>query len=106
MAALEMPFVPLSARYGFRPHLRAWGREHSEARHSGTGYGAWGNCQRDEKLRCACPGGSTKPCCDTATQEDFLCNACREHCFAVDPQGGRHRFIDLYGPARGNPKFT
>jgi hypothetical protein len=95
-------FAPFSARYGLRSHLRAWGRDHFIARHSGTGYSGWGNCERAEVARCACPGSrSRKRCCDRATQEDFLCDACREHCWASDGNGIKVRLIDVHGSAAG-----
>lgn len=103
MTATTKPWAPFSERYGFRTHLWAWGREHSYARHGGDGYGMWGNCERDERRRCACPGSQRPACCATATQEDLLCDACRDHCVAVDEARVYYRFIDLYGPSVGQP---
>ena len=36
----------------------------------------------DERFRCACPvDRRTAPCWRKATQEDMLCDRCREECF-------------------------
>lgn len=96
--------VPFSYRYGLRSHLKAWGDDHFIARHSGTGYAAWGNCERREILRCICPGGNArarKRCCDRASGEDMLCDACRDHCHGVTPGGTLVAFVEVYGSARG-----
>jgi hypothetical protein len=87
-------WVPFSHRYGRNkrycddfPH---WTKRHS-ANHTGP------DCSGSERLRCACPGSQFAPpgCCARATQEDRLCDACREHCWAFAGDTSRHRLIDL-----------
>lgn len=49
-------------------------------------------------LRCICPSSPGHPrCADRASQEDRLCDPCREHCVAVDNSARYHRLIDVYG---------
>ena len=91
-----------SSRYGFRSHLdaRLRDREHFGSRHSLADDGE--GCERHQLLRCACPGSQgrcVQRCCQRATQEDRLCDECRNWCVAIDGQRVYHRFIDLYGVA-------
>ncbi len=75
-------FVRFTHRYGLRSHLQAQGEDHFIARHSGTGYDrGWGDCERSDLRRCGCC--SLNPdhrCCQTATQEDGICDECRRWC--------------------------
>lgn len=93
--------ILFSARYGLRSHLDTWGRDSYECRHSHKPEDrGWGNCERDQRFRCACPGGSRRfsPCCQRATAEDRLCDGCRRWCVAIDDDSGSYRrFIGLYG---------
>ena len=64
----------------------------------------------DPRFRCVCPGGDpmrgvpagARACKQRASQEDRLCDACREYCWAVRTGAGeaftRVRLVDLYGP--------
>lgn len=93
-----LDFVSFSDRYGLRSEERGWGREHWTARHADHGIVSFGCCPPDPKRVCACPGSSGKrQCCEVATAEDLLCDACREHCWAIDDSKTYHRLIDVYG---------
>lgn len=98
----QAQWVPFSDRYGYRTHLDGLGRIFFSCRHThddkdGAG---WSHCERDQRLRCACPGSPGHPrCCQRASQEDRLCDACRDWCVAIDSAQVYHRFIDLYAAA-------
>jgi hypothetical protein len=89
-------YVPLSHRYGFAS-MEATARWQS--RHSSKS----GHYPAEELLRCICPASGTtltdSRCLERASQEDRLCDACREHCWAVDNANGQHRLVDVYGAA-------
>lgn len=99
-----MPDRPLfTSRYGLRTHLDGWGKPAYASRHTHDKQAdsePWGQCERDQRLRCACPGSPQREqCCHRATQEDRLCDACRDWCVAVDGERVYHRLIDVYGAA-------
>lgn len=72
-------FVPLPARWGLCSH--SLGASHFSARHSGTGHDAYANCERSKLRRCGCcPIVFSHRCCQTATQEDGICDECRRWC--------------------------
>lgn len=58
-----------------------------------------------EQHACVCPGTSVEgdpiTCRLRATQEDFLCDPCREHCVAVDSAGVFHHLASLPSARRG-----
>lgn len=94
-----------SERYGLVSETRAWGREHWTARHADHGIVQFTCCPPEPIKACACPGprtgsGGRRQCCEIATAEDLLCDACREHCWGIDNTKVYHRFIDVYGTER------
>lgn len=85
-------FRPLfSQRYGKRLHgpgeILAYSRHGEVESHDSR-------CQ-DGQLQCACPGIRSRRCCQPMTQEDLLCDACRQWCVAIDSVGVYHRLRDL-----------
>lgn len=53
-----------------------------------------------ERVRCLCPGTTRLEsadcrCRQRATQEDTLCDECRDWCIAIDSEQRIHRLIDL-----------
>lgn len=90
---------PLSHRYGFASFEDAarWDGMAWRSRHCADNPSA----PEAPLFRCLCPGSpSRNQCAIRASQEDRLCDACREHCVAVDDSGRYHRLIDVYGAAR------
>lgn len=96
-------WVPFSHRYGiaapervaamldsdFIPRSDFWRVRHALCFQDDTVPGVF---------RCTCPGSFGRQQCHVrASQEDRLCDACREHCWAVDNWDRRHRLVDLYG---------
>lgn len=91
-------WVPFSHRYGITTPLNAarWDTATWRFRHSDE----VANGFAPELYRCVCPGTSARRrCADRASQEDRLCDACREHCVAVDSVGKYHRLVDVHGAA-------
>ena len=89
-------WVPFSSRYGLVKE--PWGRLHWTARHADHGIVRFSCCPPDQRQACACPGsGGARQCCEVATHEDLMCDACREHCVAVDVRGNYHSFVSVYG---------
>lgn len=84
-------WVPFSARYGLTARdVLEFG--HMSARHCRDLHE---ECEPDDRLRCVCPGTPGHGCCARATQEDRLCEACREFCWAIDSRRAYHRLIDV-----------
>jgi hypothetical protein len=58
----------------------------------------------DDSHRCVCPGrvphvidsNPPDPCIQRATQEDILCDECREWCVAIDNAGVYHQLASLW----------
>jgi hypothetical protein len=91
--------APFTHRYGTAAPARTrhWDGAPWRSRHHRTTHPD----EPDPLYRCACPGPSgRRPCNIRATQEDHLCDACREHCWAVDDLHRHHRLIDLHQPSR------
>lgn len=92
--SLAPDWVPFSSRYGLVNS--PLGRDHWTARHADHGAVRFGCCPPDPQKVCACLG-SNRQCCEVASAEDLLCDACREHCWAVDPESNQqHRLVDAY----------
>ena len=102
----ERPFVAFSSRYGLLRGDRAAGREHWEARHASHSFDgalSFADCAPDRTIRCHCPGTPEwEPCCEPMTQEDLLCDRCRDHCWAIGTGNVRVRLVDVY-PRRLDP---
>lgn len=45
--------------------------------------------------RCDCPGTNKRPCLQAMTQEDLLCDECRQWCVAVDNAGNYHQLASV-----------
>ena len=90
-------FVHFSARYGLVEGIDLWGQPHWKGRHGHHGVIESPHCPPPAERACECPGsGGRRRCCELLTQEDFLCDACREHCWGVTPTGLRRRFVEVY----------
>lgn len=79
---------PLSNRYGHHDEAdRAWAARHAPlSTHEPT----------PGPRRCDCPGSNGYPQCrQTCTQEDLLCDECRQWCYAMDAAGNYHQFATL-----------
>lgn len=90
-------FVPFSRRYGIHDHQL--GASVTASRHGKViHHGAIGEqCEADTSpLRCACPGARFRRCCQRATAEDRLCDACRDWCWATDGVNPSVRIIDAF----------
>lgn len=93
-------WVPFSSRYGLKTD--PWGAEHWTARHADHGTVQFGCCPPNPRRACVCPGSRGRQgCCEVATQEDLLCDPCREYCVAVDADRVYHSLVSLYGPVNG-----
>ena len=98
-------WVPFTSRYGLAKD--PWGRMHWTARHADHGIVQFGCCPPEPRQACGCPGSAgRRQCCEVATAEDLLCDACREHCWAIDNAKVYHRLIDVYGPAASAEKHS
>jgi len=85
---------PFSVRYGrSKPEDATW----ADKRPWGTRHALLGGLWADEKVRCDCPGSphGGSPCRQACTQEDLLCDECRQWCYAVDAAGNYHQFATL-----------
>lgn len=112
-------WVPFSHRYGIATptalvrwcHAGAegvaenrWRSRHTAVRDAFAGEPESG-VYVEPLLRCTCPGSSTARtrCADRASQEDRLCDPCREHCWGVqrqpDGMDKQVRLVDAYGMA-------
>lgn len=92
-------WVPFSHRYGFAEPLGAarWDTATWRFRHCPEVVNGFA----PDLFRCVCPSSpARRRCADRASQEDRLCDACREHCHAVDEAGRYHRLVDVYGAPR------
>ena len=88
--------VPLSSRYGISTQQTMWDMD--ARRHLAP---TLMDGMPSDEQRCVCPGGKgvAGPCIRSYTQAgNYLCDACREHCWGVDPDGQHWRFVDSYGP--------
>lgn len=91
-------WVPFSHRYGIASFesVASWDGMAWRSRHNADGNAYIG----DELFRCVCLSSPSRPrCSERASQEDRLCDACRDHCVAVDGSGRYHRLVDVYGAA-------
>lgn len=90
---MTVPLRLFSARHGVMGPDRA--PAHDEDRHRHEPQEA---CESDERFRCRCPSLSPttyRQCCCRATQEDRLCDWCRDGC--VTSVGGHLRpLADIY----------
>ena len=93
-------FVVFSHRYGISDQEYA-------ARWDGALWRSRHNCEVDERTepdelyRCHCPGESGRlRCKDRASQEDALCDACRQYCWSLRESDGVYlRMIEVHGAA-------
>lgn len=112
---MSSDWVPLTHRYGITgpTELHRWvkaGGENFDAerwrgRHN-QAVAVWREipelaCYVDQRLRCVCQSSPGRyRCSERASQEDRLCDMCRQHCVAVDESGHYHRLVDVYGAAQ------
>lgn len=99
-------WVPFSHRYGYAgtEEISRWcafggetlGDEVWRSRHSPE-VTAWD--EPDPLFRCTCPGTTATRCRVRASQEDRLCDPCRDHCWGMTDTGTKRRLVDAYGAA-------
>lgn len=82
---------PLHVRYGrSEPMDATW----ADKQPWGSRHALLGGLWADERVRCNCPGSphDGAACRLRCTQEDLLCDECRQWCYAMDSAGNLHQF--------------
>jgi hypothetical protein len=92
-------YVPFAHRYGLtaNPEAPNWA-----ARHNWMHHHVDQPPTHEYRHQCRCCGGGrpSRQCCDQrATQEDGLCDQCRDWCVAVDDAGVYYYLADLFRDA-------